>query len=299
MSRPITSLSPWFGSNRTNGPLAGELLAGRRHVTVPFSGGYCELPWIKAKSVVVNDLHPHIVNLARCVADDWHRGRLIKRLAGTPISEEVLRHAQAWCLAQTFAPPGPGEERPDEAWAYYYFVATWLGRNGVAGTKWEFNAPIAVRWTASGGDGAVRFRNAARGLGAWRRPLRRCLILCRDGFEVIDAVADDEECALYCDAPFPGAGLDYAYAPSPDEERAWHEGLAKRARRFVRTRVVMRFYDHPWVAELYPEGDAWEWIRPGGKTQCGPTDAEVFIVSRPGRSAPEPEPEPVPAGSLF
>jgi hypothetical protein len=64
MKPAVTSIAPWFGSNRTLAENVGKLLRGCSWVGVPFAGGMSELLHITAPSVLVSDLHTHVLNLA-------------------------------------------------------------------------------------------------------------------------------------------------------------------------------------------------------------------------------------------
>ena len=68
MSRTTNTLGPWFGSNRTNASLVGRALDGCEHVTILFAGGMSEVKEITARTLVVNDKHRHMMNLASVVA---------------------------------------------------------------------------------------------------------------------------------------------------------------------------------------------------------------------------------------
>ena len=95
MSSPaITTLAPWFGSNRTLAENVGRLLAGYEWVGVPCAGGMCELAYIEARTLVVNDLHRHIVNLARAVAHPIHGPKMYRRLRRMPFHGDILKRAQ-------------------------------------------------------------------------------------------------------------------------------------------------------------------------------------------------------------
>lgn len=66
----ISCLAPWFGSNRMLAHEVGRALSGCEWVGIPFAGGMAELPQIRARTIVANDLHKHIINLAEVVADE-------------------------------------------------------------------------------------------------------------------------------------------------------------------------------------------------------------------------------------
>lgn len=61
----VTSIASWFGSNRMLAPIVGQELAGVPWVGIPFAGGMSELVHITARTLQVNDLHEHVINLVR------------------------------------------------------------------------------------------------------------------------------------------------------------------------------------------------------------------------------------------
>src|SRR5690606_23034898 len=85
--------------------------------------------------------------------------------------------------------------------AYWYFLASWMSRNGVAGTA-RMGYCAAVRWTKNGGSPAVRFRHAVESIPAWHQRLRNVVILRRDGLEICERFEDDEDTAVYVDPPY-------------------------------------------------------------------------------------------------
>src|SRR5581483_2099678 len=66
----ITCLAPWYGSNRMLAAHVGKALDGCSWVGLPFCGGMSEVPHIKARTIVCNDRHRAILNLAAVVRDD-------------------------------------------------------------------------------------------------------------------------------------------------------------------------------------------------------------------------------------
>src|ERR1700723_2607718 len=143
MPRKTTALAPWFGSNRTCAENVGAALKGCTHVVVPFGGGMCELMHIEASTINVSDVHRHIINLANVVKIPTQRERLIVELNKEPVHPDTLDEARQMCKKI---------ERGDRLsytcfeWAKQYFICAWMSRNGTAGTKNEFNAPMSVRW---------------------------------------------------------------------------------------------------------------------------------------------------------
>ena len=267
----INAIAPWFGSGRIGAKLVGHELRGCSFVGIPFGGGMCELQHVRdARTVLVNDLHSHVINLASVIADDELRPELIKTLEGLPFHPSTLSNAQESCRT-VWGSPTARENRTQ--WAADYFVAAWMARNGTAGTEREFEAGISLRWNANGGDSAKRFRNATQSLDAWSCVMRRCTFTCADGIEMVERFEDSDGHAIYIDVPFPGPGAGYRHKFNDAMQRR----LACALRRFTRTRVVCRFYDHPLVRELYGD-DGWEWKPRSGRKQTNEKALEFLIV---------------------
>lgn len=277
----ISAIAPWFGSNRNLAAKVGEQLAGCAWVGVPFAGGMCELPRIKARSILVGDLHAHVLNLAKVVGVPRLNVELREMLTAIPFHEDALAEAQRRCVERERSQDSNwfGEQvydgRFDVEWACDYFVCAWMSRSGVAGTRNEFTAGLSVRWDATGGDSATRFRHAADALEAWQEIMRRCVFVRTDCFAFLSNALDREEHAVYCDPPFPDAGDGYKFAFDEADQRK----LAAALGTFKRCRIVVRYYDHPLIRELYPAGQGWRWLHlAGGKTQHGKDAPEVLIV---------------------
>jgi DNA adenine methylase len=266
----ISAIAPWFGSNRNLAEKVGEQLAGCAWVGVPFAGGMCEVPRIEARTVLVNDLHRGVINLATCVREHWLRKPLLQKLRGTIFHPDTLAEAQRIYAADD-------SPRVVKAWAY--FVICWMTRSGTAGTDQECTASLALRWTAGGGDSAVRFRSALRSIAEWSRVFARCTFSVMDAFEFLDRLGDIAGHGVYCDPPFPDVGARYSHSFSEADQRR----LAAKLATFENCRVVVRYYDHPLIRELYPAGQGWRWLfLQGGKTQHGKDAPEVLIVKNTG-----------------
>jgi site-specific DNA-adenine methylase len=270
------AIAHWFGSNRMLAEHVGHSLAGCRWVGVPFAGGMSELVAIKARTIVVNDLHRHVINLARVVKDHGLRRQLKRELDDTLFHDEELSDAQRLCR---HVEPIEGSQ-PNVALAVAYFKAVWMNRANKAGIDDEFNGKLCVRWNASGGDSAIRFRSAVKSLSAWREIMRRCTFTCRDAFEWLPEVKDEHGHGLYCDPPFPVAGRRYRHnaGKTDADETAWHKRLRDALGLFTKTLVVCRFYDHPLIRELY--GD-WTWKELKGRDQANNAKPEVLVTNRP------------------
>ena len=278
MAKSITALVPWFGSNRMLAENVGKALAGCKWVGVPFAGGMSELWHIDAKVMLVNDLHRHVINLANVLRDNEQGPRLIRELRRVPFHADVLTFAQQQCQSKAGLDPDLGKTW-ERLWnyqeAFNYFVCAWMGRNGIAGTDCEFKTGLSVRWNATGGDSAIRFRGAIEALRDWRKVFTRCTFLTLDVFDFLDKVKDEPGHGLYCDPPFPGPGDDYKHKFTEAHQRR----LAELLRLYDVTRVVCRFYDHPLIRELYPESH-WDWHHFEGRKQTNAVGPEVLLMSK-------------------
>lgn len=276
MARKTTSMTPYFGSNRLLAHHVGAQLADCTHVAVLFGGGMSELRHLTARTIIVSDLHRHVINLANVLRDNELGPRLIRDLRRLPFHEDMLRFAQEQCRSEVEPVEGDVWRR---LWNYSdalnYFVASWMGRSGKAGTGDEFAGKLSVRWDAGGGDSATRFRSAVESLRDWRRIMPRCTFVVMDCFEMLDKVKDQERCGVFSDSPFPDVGDEYKHHFTD----AQHRELARRLAAFKKARVVCRFYRHPLVEELYPTSH-WHWLElKGGKTQTNASAPEVLLVN--------------------
>src|SRR4029079_1983771 len=135
----------------------------------------------RSQKETINDLHGDIINLARVVSIEPAAVQLYERLNALVFCESILRDARAFMDAHGIPEsPGPGE-CSDEMLerAYWFFLESWMGRNGTAGAP-QLRQQIAVRWTNSGGFPTVRFKNAVRSIPAWHDRLLNVVILTRD-----------------------------------------------------------------------------------------------------------------------
>lgn len=272
----IGAIAPWFGSNRLLGRKVGQLLKGATWVGIPFAGSMAEVPYIRARTIVVNDLHKGVITLARVVSDETLGPKLYRRLRRHALHPDDLAESQSVCreMEKLANCRDAFDEETILRWAEHMFVASWLARSGSAGTKAEFDAKLALRWAAGGGDSAVRFQNAIRSINAWRRSLRRATFSSMDVFAFLAKCNDLPQHAIYCDQPFPGG---------PGDKYKYHFTLQQTKRlsiellRFRQARVVSRFYDHPIVRDLYPESE-WTWHHLPGRKQTNEAAPEVLLV---------------------
>lgn len=271
----VRAIAPWFGGKRTLASEIVPLLGKHTQYFEPFCGSMAVL-FAKEKSQkeTVCDLHGDLINLARVLQDVDSAEMLYGRLACTLFSEDLLQQAR-FELEELTALPESGVTDTMIDRAYWYFLASWMGRNGTAGTA-RLDYQIAVRWTKGGGSPTVRFRNAVESIPAWHERLRNVVILNRDSMSILDRFEDCDETAIYADPPYMsetrskgaiknGRGGKYLHDFEParaatllepaSEDK--HDQLAAILRGYQHARIVVSYYDCPRVRALY---DGWTFI---------------------------------------
>lgn len=239
----IAALAPWYGSKRTLAPRIVEGIGKHHAYWEPFCGSMAVLLVKPACSMeTVNDLNGDLVNLARVIRDPMKGAALYRRLRRVLASQTLLEEARAYLN-------GPGEQGDIER-AEAYFVNCWLSMNGSAGTHGGIDSRrgISRRFSSGGGAPAVRFAGAVSSIPEWRDRLRRVMVLNDDGLMLCERIEDVDGCVIYADPPYLEKGDEYIH----DFESEDHARLADALRRFKRTRVLVSYYDHPRLAELYP-----------------------------------------------
>src|SRR5205823_6470448 len=136
--------------------------------------------------------------------------------------------------------------------AYHYFICAWLGRNGVQGTE-SYNQGYCVRYTKNGGHGSTRYQSCISSIPAWRRRIRNVVVLNRDAFALLDKIEDAPGVVIYADPPYLVKGSKYVHDFSDGflDKKNDHERLAASLNRFKKTRVVVSYYAHPSLGDLY------------------------------------------------
>lgn len=295
----IKAIAPWFGAKRT---LAADIVAELgRHTQYfePFCGAMAVL-FAKppARQETVNDLHGDLTNLARVISWESWAVKLHDRLQQTLVCEGLLDDAQA---ALSFdIESGLRWER-----AYWYFLASWMGRNGVAGTDTN-DYQLAVRWTAGGGSSTTRFRSAVESIPAWHERLRNVVILQRDAFDIIPRFQDAATTAIYVDPPYVSSSRSGLQRTGNHTSRYLHDfnddapgllggendhtRLRDMLNEFRHARIVVSYYDCDRVRELY---DGWRFVECGrqknlarqnkGKTKTD--EAPEVLIVNDGRAA--------------
>jgi DNA adenine methylase len=278
----IKAIAPWFGGKRTMAPVIVQELGKHTQYFEPFCGSMAVL-FAKEPSQkeTVNDLHGDLINLARVLQNEDEAPRLYDRLQSVLFSEDLLEQARHELGdGGEFPPLGVTKMLPERA--YWYFLASWMGRNGTAGTE-RVDYQLAVRWTKSGGSSTVRWRNAVDSIPWWHQRLRNVVIMWRDAFRIIDRFEDCEATAIYVDSPYHAStrtgfgynnGANGRYLHEFDhghpfeaslldpaschkcgrlkaEHKSCHERLAEVLRTYKKARVVVSYYDCPEVRKLY------------------------------------------------
>lgn len=241
----IKALAPWFGAKRNLAPRIVELLGPHSVYWEPFCGSMAVL-LAKPSCVMetVSDLHGDLINLAHVVQQEELALQLFTKLTRTLMHESLFNEASERYHSRGYDHRG---EADIEA-AYDYCLCAWLGRNGVAGTS-SYNQGFCVRYTANGGHAAKRFKSVAQSIPGWFRRLQNVTILCRDAFELLPRIEDREGTSLYIDPPYLTKGAKYVF----DFQEQDHTHLAELLHRFKKARVVLSYYYHPKLRELYPD----------------------------------------------
>lgn len=266
----IKAIAPWFGGKRTLAPKIVELLGSHTQYFEPFCGSMAVLfAKERAQKETVNDLHGDLTNLAEILKDTASAECLYDKLQRTLFSQGLLEDAKSELerLPPWEASPGyrdfPALCRMIDR-AYWFFLASWMGRNGTAGTA-RLDYQIAVRWTKNGGSPTVRFRNAVDSIPAWHERLRNVVILRRDAFSILDRFEDCDGTAIYADPPYVaesrskgaiknGRGGKYLHEFNHETtllEKDDHSRLAEILRQYQKAKIVVSYYDSPRVRELY------------------------------------------------
>lgn len=248
----IGAIAPWFGSKRGMAPEIVRRLGKHRCYWDPFCGS---LAVLLAKPVTssetVNDLHGDLINLARVLKSESHATDLYGRTSRWLMHEDfLLEAAQAWKMTKDDQAP----EVPDTDRAERFMAVSWFGRNGCAGTEsyerslGSKGGGFCVRYTANGGHAATRWRSCVESIPAWHRRLSGVTILNRDAFEVLARIEDAKATAIYCDPPYLVKGAEYVHDFDAEDHRRLAEALAS----FRLARVVVSYYEHPLLEDLYP-----------------------------------------------
>lgn len=240
----VTAIAPWFGGKRRLAPRIVAELGPHVAYWEPFCGSLAVLLAKEPTAAeTVNDLHGELINLARVLSSESHALDLYGRLARFVLHEDLFHEAVARYRARGYQ---PAPDMPDVDRACEMMICSWFGRNGVAGTI-SYNQGFSVRYTKNGGHSATRWRSCVESIPAWHQRLRGVTILNRDAFELLEKIDDQAGTVLYVDPPYLEKGASYIHDFVPAD----HDRLAQALGRFSRARVVVSYYDHWRVRQLY------------------------------------------------
>lgn len=273
MIKRLNAIAPYAGAKRQLAAKIVETLGEHQCYFEPFCGSASILlSKPKCRMEVVNDLNQQLIALARTIQDDELAPRLMEKLVRTLFCEEIYQHS---CQILE------GEANLDQLdLAYHYFVVSWMGRNGFTGTDCELTTGFCKRYTSGGGDPATRFRNVTSNIPKWWERLRNVTILSECGIKLIGRAEDKQGSVMYVDPPY----FEKTFRYKHDFKEEDHVGLATALRRFRKTRVVLSYYLHPLLKELYLD-HGWAIIHQDVQKNLsatrGPVKApEVLLVNR-------------------
>ncbi len=281
----VKGIAPWFGAKRSLAAAITEELDAHRVYWEPFCGSMAVLLAKPQSSCeTVNDLHGDWYNLARVIQDGTAGPQFYRRARRVLFHEELYRDARK--EMRTVA-EWDGPLSIDRALSFLVF--SWMGRNGSAGlSTGERSSNVCVRWSNNGGEPGRRWASVIQSIPAWRRRLEGVTILRRDGFDILAKIRDEPRTVIYLDPPYIKKSGKYLH----DFKPADHKRLACLVVRFKRVRVVISYYKHPLLADLYP-ADRWttravtvnkHLANANGSPQEAP---EVLIINGPSYAVKE------------
>ncbi len=241
----ITAMLPYFGCKRTCAPQI-EPEIGRHHSWWDLCCASMAMTFGKApcRMETVVDQYWDVTNLARVMQHRWLGPQLYRRLRRAVCADSLFEDAFARISAERRSGVG---DMLDLERAYDFFLVSWLGRNGTAGTG-LFNQGFCRRFTNNGGSAAKRLVSSVESIPAMRRRMRDLTILTADLFELLPRIDDAEGTVIYVDPPYLVKGADYVHDFTAED----HVRLAEGLRRFEQTRVLVSYYEHPALDGLYP-----------------------------------------------
>lgn len=308
MTRPVTAIAPWYGSQ-----------AGVQDWIVPQLGTYqglCDLccggcsMLLACEPVafeVINDLHGGLINVCRVLAS--HRYTALKaQLEHTLASEAIFDEAANWVAEHKDDPalvaPSIVDVRAEHVQAaMYQFVVWWMGCGGMAGSN--ARPRMSKRWAPGGGQCASRFANAVASVERFHQRLKGVDIRNHDLFDVLTKIKDVAGVTIYIDPPWRVGGKAYEYnwhQPAAPGVGGLFEGAKAKGRqtldlyreleselsRFQRCRVVVR-HERDAAVEAVFAGSRWWTIhrnRNKGLTSAagvagGGSIDEILILNQP------------------
>lgn len=254
----LSKLLPYYGSKSRLAPRIAHQLGPHRLYAEACCGS---LAVLMGKPVapfeMVCDLYGHVVNLARVVASE--RWRDLYEQARRIMSAEPLYDELRASVAADDPDPAPSVEAVEDrhvAAALAVLASSWIGRNGYAGTT-ATGLGFAQRYTTKGSSNAARWTAAVESIPFWHQRIRDVQIVQADLFDWLPRIVDAPDVAIYVDPPYIDKDATYQHDFTGGGgglfgEEDDHDRLARLLRSFSKSRVVVSYYDHPRLAELYP-----------------------------------------------
>jgi DNA adenine methylase len=251
----ISAIAPWFGGKRTLAPVIIEEAGDHRAWWELFCGGVSViLNKPRCRQETLNDLHGDLTNLGIVIASPrWVD--FYERAVVTTYGEGLFNACKEAIAAKGFEfatdPDSVTDAQLRRAWAY--LVLSWMGRNGASGTA-RINYQFTMRYTANGGDSATRWRGVVDSIPWWHERLHGVVFSRRDGIALAEKIDDAPGTFIYADPPYieEGDAYEHAFASGGGMFGDDHQRLAEALRAKKHARVVVSYYDHPRLAELYP-----------------------------------------------
>jgi DNA adenine methylase len=241
------SILPYFGGKRTMAPrIVAELGEHTAYFELCCGSMAVLLSKPPSRSETAVDLYGDLVNLARVLKDRQLAPQLYRRLRRTLFCNSIYQEVR-----RVFKAAGHfrATDKPDLDRAEIFFILSWMGRHGISG-KMYFKDSFRRTKKADSANKCAGWKNAVRSIPAFRRRLSDVVIDNVDIFRYADdgGIEDASGVAIYADPPYVDEGNVYVHSFT----EADHRRLAAALSRFKRTRVVVSYYDHPLLRELYP-----------------------------------------------
>lgn len=271
----LHQLVPWFGGKAALSKWIVTEFGPHSSYFEPFTGG-CAILFRKliAPHETINDLHEDVTNLARVIADTADHQKLVRSLAYRINCEALQREARDR-LRKPFV---AGVDRAAD-----FLYASWLAMNGYIGTQQHLG--YAAQYKRASSSKSHKLQAAIESIRWWHDRMKHVAVLNRDGFELLAKVPDDSKTVVYCDPPYVVKSgryrIDFAVGD--------HERLAQALARFRKTRVVVSYYDHPLLDQLYA---GWhkrilnEWKTRSHNGVRKPKPSEILLINGPSLVPP-------------
>jgi len=202
---------------------------------------------------VVNDLHRDLYNLVMVINHSQLGPRFYRKLRRVWFCESLFNDSRGYMMETA----EQEVKVPDIERATAFFIVSWMGINGVVGTK-SRSSSMAKRYSGKGGDPACRWKRAVNSIPQWRERMSRVQVWNMDALAMIKRIKDERSATIYCDPPYLKEGSAYRHGMSGGE----HWDLAESLSRFIDARIVVSYYmgspeEETALGEMYSERNGW------------------------------------------